>query len=492
MMRYISALSFIIAFSITPAWAKITASLSANEVALGDSVTLIFQSDEQIKSLPDLSPIQQQVKILSTGKSSNVSMVNGVVSKTHSVSLKIYPFQEGEIIIPSFDFDGNKTEPLKLTVLKQNTSQNQILQNPVPAYNVSFDSAIIPQTIYEGQTAIYQTDIYENAGLKEASITPPRMANLAFQQLNADKAYTKTIDSVQMNYFQRNFALTPNKTGVFQIPASELSGFVPDKTKPRNPFDITQDFFDFSSRLTPFMQPQKEVFFRSNPIELSVKEKPTDWQGWWFPSDKVTLSQEFKMPNKIYEGDTIERQITLTAQFIDSAKMPLITHPTTDDLTVFENQEERFSVFENDKLVSTEIRSFILVPQKAGKFTIPPVLIEYFNTLTGTKEFVRVEGKEFEILPKKTTASVNKELPLEVISEKVEPILDNKEKPSTARSNKILYISIGFIGLILFSFYLFLRHKGKKKNLTLSEIETPLDSKSKKKKKKPLPDLYPF
>ena len=493
-MRSISFFSLVLAanlFAIS-AFAKTNVYLSTATVSMGDTVELIFESDKKIESIPNLDELKQYVKILSTSQSSNTSIINGSYSQTHKISFKIYPLKTGTINIPSFNFKDGTTAPLTLTVTESGSSTSG--ETPQTSGSISFETRIIPDTIYEGQVAIYQADVYENARLNDGRINLPQLQNISLTPLDNDKSFSKTVDGVRMNFIQKDYLLTPQKTGVFQIPPSELSGYVPDPNKRNRTNPQINDLFRIQMMgLDPFSQPQKPVFLQSNPTQLTVHEKPADWTGWWFASDKVTLSQEFKIPEKIYEGDTIERTLTLTAQYIDSAKLPLISHPQTDDLTVFENQENRYSTIQDDKLISTEIRSFILVPQKAGEYILPPIRIEYFNTSTKTKDIVQVESKKISVLKKQGIAAVNTPPSQNEVQEiqKVKPV-EQSLQTTPLKSYKNIYISIAFILIssIISLFVLLIKRRLKK--ITLSQIKTTDEVSNKKKKKKPLPDLYPF
>ena len=211
-----------------------------------------------------------------------------------------------------------------LTVTDANlTTQGE---TPQTSGSISFETRIIPDTIYEGQVAIYQADVYENVRLSDGRINFPQVNSITLSPLDNDKSFSKTVDGVRMNFIQKDYLITPQKTGIFQIAPSELSGYVPDPTQRNRTAHQIDNLFRFQIMgLDPFSQPTKPFFLQSNATKLTVHKKPSDWTGWWFASDNVTLSQEFKIPEKIYEGDTIERTITLTAQYIDSAKLPLIS-----------------------------------------------------------------------------------------------------------------------------------------------------------------------
>ncbi len=476
-----------------PSIGKVSASLSQNEIAYGNGVSLIFESDNEIIDLPDLSPLEQLVKIQGKSQSSRVQVINGNVSKSYQIAFQIFPLKKGEIQIGPFDILGEKTEPLVLKV-NENVAQSKAeipsQETPKETPQISFETTLINPRIYEGELSIYQAMIYDDISLQDAELNMPNINGLNISVIDADKISKVIKDDKSVRLFKRFFTVTPTKEGVYTIKPATLTGYILDKT-PQKSTDFMGDFFNLPFEMAFHSRKSKPVYFQSNENELIVLKKPTDWQGWWLPSQKATLSEEYKIPPKIRIGDIIERRITLTAKNVDVAKLPPFYHPQTDDLSSFSNPEERFSSFKDDAIISQSVQTFILAPQKEGKVIIPAVEVKYFNTQTNKSETLTLPEKEIfveksNVLPTSTTKETPPPSPIkETPTDNTDLVL---KKNNINNTGVYLILIAGFI--MIFSLLSAYFYKKKAKKITL--IEKTEKKQRNKKKKKPLPDLYPF
>lgn len=467
----------------TTAFSKTEMYLSKNEIAFGETTNLIFESDEELKTQPNFELIEKEFKILGKSQSSNVSVINGVMSKKNKIAYTLYPYQKGEFKIGPIELEGQKFEALLLKVVAPPTQQT----NEAKPLEIKFESTVYPSQIYEGQVALYTTKITDENTLYDANLKTPFSNYLTFTPLESDKIYQTNKDGKNYRVFERFFIITPQHNGSFHIPPAQLSGLVPDLTKQTKP-DIMGDFFNFPFDFNLNSKRMKPVYFNSNENSIEILPKPTHWQGWWFPSNKAEISEDYVIPDTVYVGDVIERRVTLTAANIENAKLPLLEHPKEENLSIFANQEERFSEFKNNELLSTENRTFVLSFQKEGEQIIPAINIKYFNTLTKSEEILTLPEKEINVLaPLKTsyTAPTEQTPPP---SSPLPPVLD-KNTDSKSFSQTSLLSFIGVFSLLSIG-GLFFALKKKKKRIKTSILEEIKKPSRKKKRKKPLPDLY--
>ena len=484
-----TTLCFSLCLYASTAFSKVQMSLSQNEIAFGDTVSLIFESDEDLKTTPNLESIEKDFKILGKSQSSNVSIINGSMTKKNQISYTLYPYQKGEFKIGPIEFDSQKFDSLFLKVVDAPTQKNEPTTQTLPS--VEFETKVSPKQIYEGQVALYQAKITDENALYDASLKVPFSNKFNFTPLESDKVYQTIKDGKKYRVLERFFIFTPTNSGTFNIPPAQLSGSIPDLTKKRRP-DIMGDFFNFPFDFHLGGNMMKPVYFNSNENTIEVLSKPTNWQGWWFPSNKAELLEEYIMPEKIYLGDVIERKITLTATNIENAKLPLLEHPKQEDISIYANQEERFSEFKNNEIVSVENRTFVISFQKEGKQTIPAFTVKYFNADTKSEETLTLPEKEVEVY---TNSKV----------QALAPTKESTPTPPNNRSNEIVSTdnsqtnsiskTIGYWIIGIFSFLtilgVFLAFKKKKKPLKIEQFGESKKNSHKKKRKKPLPDLYP-
>ncbi len=124
--KAISALALI--FVVAPAWAEptITAKVSANDMTLDSSVTLLLevQGINNVGSAPNLQLPDFQVQ--PAGQTSSFQWINGQSSSLITFNYVLSPTKTGQLLIPSLSLQiGGKTystQPLTITVRAANGS----------------------------------------------------------------------------------------------------------------------------------------------------------------------------------------------------------------------------------------------------------------------------------------------------------------------------------------------------------------------------------
>ena len=84
--------------------AAISVSPDRPQVMLNESFQLVFEADGPVDGDPDFTPLEDKFQIISTGQSSNFSMLNGQVSRTQQWTLTLLPKEAGTIEVPPINF----------------------------------------------------------------------------------------------------------------------------------------------------------------------------------------------------------------------------------------------------------------------------------------------------------------------------------------------------------------------------------------------------
>ena len=131
-----------------PARADIKASLDAAQIALGDTVQLTLEHDGNASGQPDLAPLQQSFDILGTSSSTMIELANGSASEKTEVVLTLAAKRSGRLTIPALAWDGERSQPLTLTVAgPDGTAQpGDALTQPAP--NVFMETSVAPEQPY--------------------------------------------------------------------------------------------------------------------------------------------------------------------------------------------------------------------------------------------------------------------------------------------------------------------------------------------------------
>ena len=111
---------------LNPAYAaKITVKSERSPVYANEEFTLTFSSNEQPDGNPDFSPLEQSLEIINTSTSTNMQMINGVVSNEIAWRLQVIPKSTGVINIPAIKFGKDASHPLKIVVSDSKNKKGQ-------------------------------------------------------------------------------------------------------------------------------------------------------------------------------------------------------------------------------------------------------------------------------------------------------------------------------------------------------------------------------
>ena len=102
--------------------ATIEASIDRMTVQENESVNLTFSSDADVEDDPDFSPLEKDFRILNRSQSSNISIINGRVSRQITWQLMLMPKRSGDLTIPSIAFGRDQSNALSLRRLARTPS----------------------------------------------------------------------------------------------------------------------------------------------------------------------------------------------------------------------------------------------------------------------------------------------------------------------------------------------------------------------------------
>ena len=215
---------------------------------------------------------------------------------------------------------------------------------------------------------------------------------------------------------------------------------------------------------------RKEIIVRAKPTEINVLPRPKEnLNQWWLPSLDVSLSEKWEGLENAKVGQPITRHIQLTALNVLGNKLPDIEIPPSKDFKVYaENVQKTQSYEERIGLIGSENRTFVFIPLKSGKLTLPAVSVIWFDVVSGSFKSAELPEKTIDVMDNPAVASVEKSSRIKSDIQAVLPKVSTFEK-----ENKMLYFINGLgIGLIIgLLVVVILLHK--------------------RPKKTKLPDLYP-
>ncbi len=99
-----------------PLRADVHATLSQSSIAQNEPFTLTLESDTKTSGPPDLSPLEQDFRIVHRSTSRSMRSFNGRRSQRTAVTLTLIPRRGGELVIPAIGFGQESSQALQISV----------------------------------------------------------------------------------------------------------------------------------------------------------------------------------------------------------------------------------------------------------------------------------------------------------------------------------------------------------------------------------------
>ena len=358
------------------AWAaSFSAALDRDTLTLGETATLslTFDGGGQSRTVP--TPHVPGLQIVQTGTSQSMSIVNGAMSSTQTVTFSVTAQREGEFTIPPLAAEVNgktvSSAPLKLTVVKASAPAADAVNsgNELGFMRLNFH----PATLYLGQTAVARLEIYlrddvQNYGNFQltSSVTEGfstgKIAEIASQRRSARVG--------NHNYTVLSLAvpLTVVRSGPLNLGPFTASLVVALAARGGDPF--FRQFFNQTE--------QKQLTLASEAVTLDARPLPKQNQPANFNGavGQFTLTANAG-PTNVIVGDPITVRVQISGQgALDSVTLPpqeawrnFKTYPTTSKVEI------------TDSYGFQGVKTFeqILSPQSADVRELPALAFSFFN-----------------------------------------------------------------------------------------------------------------
>lgn len=453
----------------------------------GGRFRLIYTVNRQVDNF--IPPALDNFTVLagpSTSSSSNVSIVNGEVTKTFTLryTYVLQADKEGEMSIPParLKVDGKEYESNALTieVIKgtPNNSGNQgtpgsngntsspgtsndklfvkVLVNDARVYEQEPVVATIKLFSQVSVTGLNNYEFPDFNGFYSQEIETPPLTSLTREEYNGEIYGTGVI---------QKFLLYPQKTGKLTISPFKIECLYqkPSRNQPRSIFD---DFFGNYETYRQNLVSDK-VSIQVDPLPAGAPEGFTGAVGMF----KISASIDKK---QLKTNEAITYKVVVSGR----GNLKMINAPELDLPSNFEVYDPKINEsIKNQEGGSLGRKSFeyYLIPRHPGKYNIPPLTFSFFNPSTQKYHTLRTNSYEIEVIKGEGDSTMampsvyNKEN-LRFIGRDIRFI---KTGPARLKEKgnyffgSWLFIAIYTGGLIVFLLSLFVRHQNKKQRANI-------------------------
>lgn len=303
--------------------------------------------------------------------------INGKVTLRSEWNISLATNKSGEVIIPSFDINGVKTDPITLHVSNDPSTPKQ-------SDLISFDDSISKTTLYPKEMATFTSRLLvktDPRGLQNTKLTPPSGDGLSIDPIGQPNQYQKIINGIETTVVEQDYRVTAEQSGTHKLIPTRLQASV-----------ISISRTTGTRRIVP-------VDVQSDPITLTVKEKPTSYQGAWLPTQSLTLQQAWQDSEgnmldsstaiEATVGQPITRILALVVQDMSAESLPDIKIDYPKSVRVY-SEKPKFGQDKSGNTVMTLKQ--VIMPKKSGDITLPSVSVPWWNSKTNQAETAKVNG----------------------------------------------------------------------------------------------------
>lgn len=431
---------------------NLTATVDRNQLNRGETVELRVRFDSQTSGEPDFSVLEEDFEILSRHQQNKFSLINGTAVSYTEWLLELLPRETGEILIPELDFKGVNSEAITLQV----EDHRPATKNREPIF---VETELDKTTAYVQEQLLLTLRIFTSEPLLGLSSDGLSVDNTSILQL-AENQYQTRENGVVYQVNEIKYVLFPEASGELVIPQVRLNTAIPDRRDP------------FSGSL--FGNRGKRVLLYSDEQKVTILPRPANSGGGaWLPAKGLSLTERWsRPPDELVAGEPITRTITLTAQELTATQLPPLQIPDGDGYKIYPDQPQMDNSGDSTGVIGSREESMAIVPSRAGTITLPPVTIQWWDTVN--------QQEKQAVLPARTLTVKAASGQVPDVTETDETDNSNATEPMVApvvapESGLLIWILIGANLLLLIAvavLFLLWRNSSRQPALKVTPVET--------------------
>ena len=368
--------------------APVTAKLDRSSAVVGETVTLILQTDDSNQSLDtDLSALQADFDILNQRSETQMSFVNGRQTASVRLVITLEPKRAGNLLIPALEFPGANSAPVYLKVTPPPALA------PGEAKPVFIEVTVQPDTgpYYVLSQVSLMVRIFYQANLTEAAISPPAPEQASVRLLD-EVPYQSDRNGQRYRVMERRYAIFPERSGTLEIPPMELSGRLIERP---------------SDRLWQPTVRGRRVRVESDPVTLEISPRPAEFTGdFWLPARRITLSQQITDNEKLHVGEPVTRTVILDAVGLEENMLEEPVWPEVPATRIYPDQPQGISRDDGEWVLGHKEFRYAVVPEEPGELVLPEVRLDWWDTVNNRQRTATLPEHRVKVLPSKLSQSV--------------------------------------------------------------------------------------
>lgn len=351
--------------------AAITLAPSIEQGQVNKPFELVIESSQyqSASGSPDLSPLQQDFRILSNRSVYLTKREKGRTLYISRWTLKLSPKRTGTLVIPPIRVKGELSQALRF----------QVRAKPRPkAQPLLLEASLSSAEGYPGTPITLNVQLFYNITLQHAELTQPAAEGLRFLPQGVQRSYSQERDNNRYQVIEQRYWLQALKPGDYLIPAL---------------------------RFTVSDGQGKQVTGESQPLPLVIATLPpslAELAAGQLPliSSQVSLKQQWQTQTQgIQAGDTLIRSVIIEAQGLPAQWLPDIRLPNLDGISVYPQPAQLQQAEREGVLTSSKQIDFKLLLTQAGQFQLPAVTLNWWDSSDGSSQTARLDPTPLDVAP---------------------------------------------------------------------------------------------
>lgn len=378
LLQSVALLLLCLSLSPLQAATLLQASVDKNPVMLGEELLLQIELDEKVSGNQlDFSVLANDFNFSAPAISQSMQIINGRSSQSTRWQLSLFAKKTGTFVIPPFEIDGLRSEPITLTVVPADP-------NGTGSDELFIQSSLSSSELYVQQLAYYEVKIYFNGDLQRGSLSQPELPGATIEQLGKDVEGSELVNGQRYQTITRRYTLIAEKHGDFELAAPWFKGEMIDRQSSR---------YDYFAKT-------KTVSAQGQVLKLTVKPIPDNFKGQWLVSELVALTEEWTPPGQdLTQGEPVTRTITLTALDLSDHQLPDLNFSLPDGIKSYAEQPQSKKAERNGRLVAQKVFTSAVIATKSGELVLPAIRIPWWNSKTNELSYAELPERTLKAAP---------------------------------------------------------------------------------------------
>ncbi|KHT62485.1 hypothetical protein RJ45_16820 [Photobacterium gaetbulicola] len=237
---------------------------------------------------------------------------------------------------------------------------------------IGLSAELVRDTVYPETEAIYILRVESRADIHFSRVNPPQAQGVNVRRGSQDHEYY-FVGNDEFRVSTYRFFISAEQVGAITLEGASLTHVAINENGTR-----------------------RRVRNRATPVTLDSRPKPESYQGYWLPSEQVTLEQHWSTKaSALQVGDSITRTLTLYIQGRNIDSFPELVVDYPEGMNVY-SEQPKFDA--TDGGMTMTLRQ-VIVPRSEGLFEIPSLAIPWFDTSSNTIAVASLKGLALNILP---------------------------------------------------------------------------------------------